>query len=342
VRNRVRRSNDKCVGFLVGAVFLVAVLLVGLGVFSFMNTQMARFQDTRESMSRYDTLQKRENIVVIGNPFNEDDTLNVTVVNAGNVETVLVRLSVLNQTTRKPVPAEAYDEINVTIRPQHTATGVSDSFGWSFPGGHAQTANYTIQLVSSRGSVFDWDFPRPGEAPKHDTRHIVVGPFVFDLTKESFRYTSEAQPTAIPAWEMDDSEDEITFYVDVTNFSDKTVEVNGFSYLLVIIQEQPVSSFNEDEVYFYIVDPTSTPDNIEPYVPDNPQRIGPGESATLKFAARSALEENFNSDNVLRGLNDPGEENLPITFLVTFWRDVGGGTFSGHTIPFAVIHLNPP
>jgi hypothetical protein len=127
-----------------------------------------------------------------------------------------------------------------------------------------------------------------------------------------------------------------------------SMKINGYSYLLLVIPEQPTDSFDETEVQFHIVNNTSEYNDPTPYSRSTKQIVASGENATLKFAANNFFGSEFHQPDpdttgVLQGStahrNDPGTENLVTTFLVLYWEYGDTGEVLGQTIPFVSIHL---
>ena len=189
---------------------------------------------SQNSVERRDFERDLENLTIIGDPFDEDRKLSVSVLNEGSVDTEVAYIAVYTPDTQEPfldyTPLD-----NMLLQPYQYRT--LDGIDTVFPQGDEEDPNkYKIQLVTTRGSVFEHQYPRPIPAPKQIMK-LYLGPFQFDFDQESFTYTSTAQPIQQSAWEMRDDESEITFWVKITNYGEEGIEFNGLSYILLIVHE---------------------------------------------------------------------------------------------------------
>jgi hypothetical protein len=214
----------------------------------------------------------------------------------------------------------------------------------TYSGGKEGSNNYIIQAATKRGTIMNYIFPNPERQPiKGETEHLVIGPFIFEFTKDSFNYTSRNEPNPRSGYEIKDNEDDIMFRVQITNHHSEELKINGFSHLSLIIPKQPTSGFHETEVCFFIVDSSSMHDNLVKYNKYNPLTIMPDQTAILKFGSNESYGNIFNIDNCLQGSgagkNAAKTENLLTTFLVLFWEYGGSGEVIGQTIPFVSIYL---
>jgi hypothetical protein len=289
-------------------------------------------------------------LTVLGNPFSNNNTLNLTLVNIGEVETEIMWITVLNYSTRESL--YGYKKLNssIVLKPEEISEPIEGKWNETYSGGKEGTHNYIIQAATKRGTIMNYIYPNPEREPiKGETEHLVIGPFVFDFTSESFTYTSESKNVSQPGYEIRDDEKEITFLVEITNHHNVSMEINAFSYMLLVIPEQPTDSFHESEVEFYIVGENSTYDSLDSYDPINPLEVEPDQTTILKFAATEPKGSNFHptdppyTTGILQGYynhdNPPGTENLVTTFLVLFWKYGETGEVLGQTIPFVSIYL---
>ncbi|NWG09211.1 MAG: hypothetical protein HXX80_02690 [Nitrososphaerales archaeon] len=153
-----------------------------------------------------------------------------------------------------------------------------------------------------------------------------------------------------PAFAIPSTADNIVFYVNLTNLSDKDIAFSRLSFLVVqVIELNPPHStmINEDEVYFYIVKDTGNPLNPDPYYPDYSQIVqGNGGDTILLFGARSIGSEDLNLNNCLTGLDlSPDNyfwtENLVWCFFVLSWRYVDSNEPYTQTIAYSAIRILP-
>lgn len=337
-------TDRKGVGPVIVSVFMVSILLLGYSMFQIIFYKTSDFSGTIETSQQKTLEKRREELTVLGTPFSDSNNLNVTLVNEGEVEVEIKWISVLDPSTMEPI--HGYKEVDppVTLKPEETSQPIEGEAGWTFPGGKEGENKYIIQAVTKRGTTMNYVYPNPEREPvKGETEHLVIGPFVFKFTSESFTYTSESKSTPHPGYNITDDEDELTFLVEITNHHNESMKINGYSYMLLVVPWQPTDNFHETELEFYIVDNSSTPHSLVKYDQDDPLVIRPDQTATLKFASEDPLDDDFNFDNCLRGRypydNDPRTENLVTTFLVLFWEYGGSGEVLGQTIPFVSIHI---
>jgi hypothetical protein len=334
----------KGVGPVIVSVFMVSILLLGYSVFQLIFHRTSEFGETIETSQKLTLEKKREELTVLGTPFSDTNHLNVTLVNEGEVETEIMWITVLDPSTGEPLYGYKKIEPPLTLKPEEISEPIEGEPEWVYPGGKEGKNTYIIQAISKRGTTMDYVYPNPERQPvKGETEHLVIGPFVFDFTSESFTYTSENKSTPQSAYEIRDDEDEITFLIKITNHHNDSMKINGNSYLSLVIPKQPASDFHETEVSFCIVNETSTYDNLIEYRDDSPLIVLPDQTVILKFASEEPFSDNFNDDDCLQGSGDgrnsPGTENLVTTFLVLFWEYGGSGEVLGQTIPFVSIHL---
>jgi hypothetical protein len=279
-------------------------------------------------------------LTILGNPFSKENHLNLTIVNVGEVDASISWIIVLNPLDNNPIYGYYKIDPPLLLNPDETSSPQKCDETWIFPGGYEGTTSYIIQMITERGTKIDYIHPNPGRMNiKMGTELITIGPFIFEFTGSSFTYTSNQNPTCKTAWEIQDNEDEIIFYITLKNNSEKTVTMNGYSYLSLVIPRQPLSDFREVEVFFYLVNKESTPEFLVAYDPSTPILVGPEEYVVFKFASSDPLGASFNQDNCLRGENNLGTENLVTTFLVLFWEYNESGETLGLTIPFVSIYL---
>jgi hypothetical protein len=322
------------------SVIMVFVFFMGFSAFQFILNESAQFENELVEMKKTDYERKQEDLTVLGNPFCKENHLNLTIVNVGEVDSSISWIILLNPIDNNPIYGYFKIDPPLLLRPDEISSPQKCDETWIFPGGYEGTTSYIIQMITERGTKIDYIYPNPGRMNiKMGTELITIGPFIFEFTGSSFTYTSNFHSSRQTAWEIQDYEDNIMFYIILKNNCDKSVEMNGFSYLSLVIPSQPLSNFIEVEVPFYLVDEESTKESLIAYDPSNPVVIGPGEYVVFKFAASVPLGASFNRDNCLSAQNDPGTENLVTTFLVLFWEYSESGETLGLTIPFVSIYI---
>jgi hypothetical protein len=342
----------RAVGTVVALLYTVLILISGVSIYYTISLKNQDYRFTLNAMEQINFNQGLEDLMIIGNPFNKNNHLNMTILNSGNIDTQITFLAVFDPETEEPVLQYTSME-NMLLRPHQnrTITGLNQSF----PGGYKGKQSYKIQLVTSRGTIIEHLFPRPVPPPP-EIMTVFLGPFHFSFDPESFNYTSSVQTSPYGAWEMRDDAEDITFNIKITNYGDESIEINGLSYLEFIIHEvedacsPSESGCFESEVYFYIVDPSSTAETLVAYDPDDPIIVDPEDTTILKFASSQAFGSNFHQPDIgttgiLQGYdghnNSPGTENLLWSFIALFWKYPGTERVYGKTIPFTAVYLKP-
>jgi hypothetical protein len=344
------RTKRKGAGTVIALLYTVLILISGLSIYYIISIKTQEYRFTLNSMERINFNQGLENLMIIGNPFNKTDHLNMTVMNSGNIDTEITFIAVVDPETERLVMD--YEPLeNMFLRPHQNRT--IDSINQTFPEGYKGTKSYKIQLITSRGTIIDHQFPRPVPPPP-EIMTVFIGPFHFGFDPESFNFTSAVHTQPVGAWEMYDNASDITFNIKITNYGEESITINGLSYLELIVHEvyDACSPGNpgcyESEIYFYIVDPTSTNTNLVAYNRTDPIIVNPDETTILKFASDEPFGPDFHepqdpTTGILQGYpdhhNPEGTENLLWSFIALFWEYPGTGRVYGKTIPFTAVHL---
>ena len=337
---RRRQSGRKAVGTVVSGLIMVIVLVLSFSAFHNVFKRTIQFEDELLEIHQNEYKKKSEEITVLGNPFTNENHLNLTIVNIGNIPSTINWITIINPTNKKPEYSYYPLDPPLYLDPGDKTEALALNETWIFPGGYNKTKSYIIQVITERGTIADYVFPNPSrENIKGGTELLFIGPFQFKFAERSFTFTSREQNVKQPAWEIVDSEDRITFYIELKNNSEDKIIMNGHSYLSLIIPDQPISNFHEVERSFYLVDINSVQDALISYDSSTPLEIEPDETITIIFASSNPFSSNYNVNNCLRANNEAGTENLVTTFLVLFWEYEGTSETFGLTIPFVSIHI---
>lgn len=345
MRLTTRLSSRRGIGTVVALLYTVLILIAGVSIYYVISIKTQEYRFTLNAMERKDFDRGLEDLTIVGNPFNKTNHLNMTVLNSGSTDTEITYISVVDPQTEAPILQ--YTNLQEKLLRPHqnrTITGIDEVF----PGGYKGTKSYKIQLATSRGTIIEHQFPRPVPPPP-EIMTVFIGPFHFGFDPESFNFTSAIHTEPVGAWEMRDDESKITFNIKITNYGEESIAINGLSYLELIVHEVEDacgpnnSGCFESEIYFYIVDPSSTPENLTPYDSDDPIIVNPDETTVLKFASKEPYKADFHPTGILRGYyphdNDPGTENLLWSYIALFWRYPGTDRVYGKTIPFTAVYL---
>lgn len=139
------RRGRRGVGSIIGATFLVLILLTGY-MFYFLNIDVsADYSKTLEEMQELDQKRYKENIEYITVSFNQDDKLNITVKNTGSQQTHFIWLGIVDEAAN----AQKYYEIDFYVDPAETVSDIRNETMTTFEG-----EDRVIQLVTELGNTF--------------------------------------------------------------------------------------------------------------------------------------------------------------------------------------------
>ncbi len=145
------RSDKRGIGSIIGAVFIVLILLSGYMFYAF-NIDVAKgYADTLEDMQQLDLRRNKENIEfisvsIIGN------RLNMTIKNSGSFQAHLIWLGIFDETVTPS--RQEYHELNIYIEPAETVSNITDD-DITLPIGQERV----IQLVTELGNIFNYNYP---------------------------------------------------------------------------------------------------------------------------------------------------------------------------------------
>jgi hypothetical protein len=179
----------KGTGTIIAASFLILIILSGYTLTVILNTKTKGLNEVIGDMNMFDWQRGNEKINIIGNPFDADDTLNISVKNTGEVSINLKWLTVRNSSNLRPILN--YSPIQAHLRPGETLTEIGTNIEQVFPGGFEGTTSYVVQILTSRGTVKSLQHPPLEKEYTPVINKIYSGPFEFDLKNPSFNYTSK-------------------------------------------------------------------------------------------------------------------------------------------------------
>jgi len=160
------RRDKRGIGSIIGAVFIVLILLSGYMFYAF-NIDVAKgYADTLEDMQQLDLRRNKENIEfisvsIIGN------RLNMTIKNSGSFQAHLIWLGIFDETVTPS--RQEYHELNIYIEPAETISNITDD-DITLPIGQ----ECVIQLVTELGNTFNYNYP-PREEDSERVRITITG-----------------------------------------------------------------------------------------------------------------------------------------------------------------------
>ena len=162
-----RLSRDKrAQGSIIGAAFLVMILLSGYTFYTLVVSVANDYTETLQDMQQLDSRRYKENIEFVSVSFNQDK-LNITVRNTGPYMSHLIWLGIFDETAN----TQDYYEIDFYVNPSETATNVGDD---SVPSFEEEERN--LQLVTESGNTFRYEYPPSEEEGEYDFVDVEGGP----------------------------------------------------------------------------------------------------------------------------------------------------------------------
>jgi len=145
-------SQDKRgVGSIVGASFIVLILLSGYAFYNSSVNSTEHYNRTMEAMSELDWNRNREKLVIKGVVVTTENKLNIALRNDGPILIHLIWLGVTNLALTPST--QQYYVLDVYLDPQETVMNI----------GSAVTVtsgdSYLIQLVTERGNTVEYKYP---------------------------------------------------------------------------------------------------------------------------------------------------------------------------------------
>jgi hypothetical protein len=334
MRNKIR--SKRAVNTMIGAVFFVAIIVVGFNLLLYGLAQNAQFQYSIAAMEArsQDRLAERLDILAarMVNCQNNACTLNLTTFNPGGRTVHIVRIWITNYTQGTGWQHRAF-LVNYTIDPAALQTNIGRTLGVFRP-----FFTYTINLISDRGGIYATEYSLSSNIYQTASGS---GWLTMDWSYYNYTYsTSKNQPDQGPyqAWCLQLSQGaHYLFFTSVINHWDRDVYILPHSYLIFYQNNGAAQPF-------YIMASSATAQNsffnlggyTAPYVtvPANPfdQQLG-GPSVQLKFLANAA--GGTDQKNTVFGSSGGSYA----VFLELFYQDAQGNTLA-QTIPFEATEAN--
>ena len=209
------KNSDKGVSSVVSAAFLVLLVMSGYLLTTYLNQKTWSLTEIIDDEKDFDYERSREHFTVVGIPFTESNTLEVSIKNTGGIMVDLKWITVRDAETLIPID---YYPIDERIRPGEIINEISPGDEYDFPGGYDETQSYVIQIWSERGTVASYKYPPLPKEYQLVTNKLYSGPFEFDQDSSSFSFTSEDNPLIPePAYEMDPLNDKIIYWITLSN-----------------------------------------------------------------------------------------------------------------------------
>jgi hypothetical protein len=150
-------QDKRGAGSIIGAVFLVLILLSGYTFYTLNVTVANDYTQTLQDIQQLDLKRNKEIIEFLSVSFDQDK-LNITVKNKGPYLTHLIWLGVFDETAN----SQDYYMIEFYVNPSETVTNIGDDTILSF-----EEQERTIQLVTEFGNAFSYIYPPSEEETEY-------------------------------------------------------------------------------------------------------------------------------------------------------------------------------
>jgi hypothetical protein len=141
--------RKKAVGSIIGAVFLVLIILSGFTFYQLYLNIADHYNETLQSMGESDWSRNREKIVIKNVEITGSSNLNVTVENDGTLQSHLIWFGIFNMSASPET--QAYYPLDISVDPAETESIVSVFTV-------AQGNKYAVQLVTEQGNTIGFKF----------------------------------------------------------------------------------------------------------------------------------------------------------------------------------------
>lgn len=144
-----RRKENRGVGSIIGATFVILILLSGFAFYALTLNITEHYSETLGSMGESDWGRNQENIVIKTIRVTDANRLNLSVENSGSVSSRLIWLGIFNMSVSPE--SQSYYALSVTIQPAETKSMVADFTV-------VKGKKYAIQLVTELGNKVESKF----------------------------------------------------------------------------------------------------------------------------------------------------------------------------------------
>jgi len=172
-------SNKRGVGSILGAAFLLLILLSGFASYTLYVKRVSEYTKILQDMQQLDLQRDKAKIEFISVSFTSEDELNITVKNTGSYHVHLIWLGIFDEAAN----TQDYYKINFYISPAETEPDIGNNTISTFEG-----QPHVIQLVTELGNTFSYSYPESSEGDSGEERFDWVDE-VCDLHPPSARGT---------------------------------------------------------------------------------------------------------------------------------------------------------
>ena len=144
------KSKHKAVGSIIGAVFLMLILIMGFSYLLFNFQQINAFNEILIKSGDDDQLRSLEDLNIVSASLLDGDILNLTLRNAGSYQSHVIWLGLLDESQN----TQEYYQLDYTIAPGETITNVVNNSATITSG-----ENRVLQLLTDRGNLYTYQYP---------------------------------------------------------------------------------------------------------------------------------------------------------------------------------------
>jgi len=144
------KSKHKAVGSIIGAVFLMLILIMGFSYLLFNFQQINAFNEILIKSGDDDQLRSLEDLNIVSASLLDGDILNLTLRNAGSYQSHVIWLGLLDESQN----TQEYYQLDYTISPGETITNVVNNSATITSG-----ENRVLQLLTDRGNLYTYQYP---------------------------------------------------------------------------------------------------------------------------------------------------------------------------------------
>ncbi len=144
-----RRRGNRAVGSIIGATFVVLILLSGFTFYALIMNITEHYNETLGTMNEADWNRNQQSIIIKAIKVTSANRLNLSVENAGSASSRLIWLGIFNKSVSPE--SQSYYALSENIRPAETKSIISD---FTIVKGE----KYVVQLVTELGNMIESRF----------------------------------------------------------------------------------------------------------------------------------------------------------------------------------------
>jgi hypothetical protein len=165
---KLKRSR-KGVGTIVGAVFVVLIIISAFTVYEVALLNMNNYTATVAAMNQADSSRGGEELSILAVKIESDNSLNFTVKNTGSIQSTIIYVGIFNQSVAPE--NQGFYSVNQLVP-------IGDAVSFLSPFKVSPDQKYLVQLVTEGGKIFDYKL-YPADQISLDLSLVAVSPTVY-------------------------------------------------------------------------------------------------------------------------------------------------------------------